>query len=564
MNAHPTQLLAASLLQNRCIVEMDTGEGKTLAVALAAARFAAENRSVCIATANEYLAQRDADWMHSMYADRGHTVAAVTSSTADSEKQVGYRAQVVYGTIRQFGFDFLKWRLHNRALGSGAVQERSANRRLLPSFDVLIVDEADSILIDEARTPLVIVGPDRSIESLEQTEARAALYRWAAAFCSTLDFQRDVIIDQATGAIAIGESGYAKVIESKMPREIHNSTTTQILHCVETTIRAMLSFTRDQHYVVDEGKIVLIDEYSGRKQVDRSLGGGLHEALQAREGLAIGGQSYPLARMTIQDFVSRFAHVCGITGTAMEDRREFENVYDLSIRRIEPLRPSQRSILPAVICRSEAEKFLAIASEVKQMTAQGRPVLVGTRTIEKSKRLSELFQKQGIAHEVLNANQAAYEAERIATAGRRGQVTVATNMAGRGTDIALGDGVEEEGGLHVIVSEIHSAERIDRQLIGRAGRQGDRGSARCYFSPDDELIRHAYGIDFAERLKQRVREKKTWTDREQQRIRATIVRAQRMISRSNQKWRQALTKAETEVGEDLKELGLDPHLDPLR
>jgi len=411
---------------------------------------------------------------------------------------------------------------------------------------------------------LLIVGQDDSSDALGQPDARAALYRWAADFCQTLNFQRDVVIDQATAGIAITESGYAKLIESKMPQSIHASTTTEIVHCVETTIRAMLSFSRDQHYVVDDGKIVLIDEYTGRKQIDRSLGGGLHEALQAREGLTIGKQSRPLARMTIQDFVGQFAHLCGITGTAMEDRHEFENVYDLSIRRIDPLRPSQRVMLPAVVCRSETEKFLAITSEVKQMVTIGRPVLVGTRTIENSKRLSDLFREQGIAHEVLNANQAAYEAERIAAAGRRGQVTVATNMAGRGTDIALGEGVDEVGGLHTIVSEIHSAKRIDRQLIGRAARQGDRGSARCYFSPDDELIRHAYGSDFAERLKKKVMSSTKWTQRDQRSLRAKIIRAQRMISQSNRRWRQTLTKAERELADDLKELGLDPNLDPLR
>ncbi|TWT83901.1 preprotein translocase subunit SecA [Planctomycetes bacterium CA13] len=549
-----TQVNAASALLDSCIVEMDTGEGKTLSIALAAIQFASQGHHVDIVTANDYLADRDANWMMRVYQDVGLAVGCVTATSPENEKTSAYAASITYGTIRQFGFDHLQQRLFAKHHPNESNQSKSA----ATPFDVLIVDEADNVLIDEARTPLLITAATKSIDPSEQ-----AAYRWSAAFAlellPTIDYVRDPLTDQ----IALTDAGYSRTIHHGMPAELNSMTTTEIVFFVERAIQTNEQLHRDRHYLVVQDQIVLIDEYTGRIQTNRTLGRGLHQALQARESLPITESPKTIARITVQDFVTRFRHLSGITGTAREDRRELQRVYDLPVYRVEPFRPNQRVELAPQVCINQKSKFDAICDEIASVIAKGRAVLVGTRTIEKSERLSDFLKKRNIDHVILNARHTDREADLIATAGNQGRVTVATNMAGRGTDIRLAESVHQSGGLHVIVSEPHAAARIDRQLIGRSARQGDPGSARRYYSPDDEIIEQAYGFEVAANLRQRIggQTELSWTV--QARTQWQITRAQAIVAKQHRKAREELTRQDQTLTNNLVRLGLDPNLDPL-
>ncbi|GAA4457336.1 DEAD/DEAH box helicase [Novipirellula rosea] len=543
----PTQIDAARCLLDPSIVEMQTGEGKTLSIAVAAIAMVKAGRRVFVATANDYLATRDCELLRPVFQALGITVASITPANSAADKELAYTADVVYSTLRQFGFDFLTHRLQRRS-------ESANHRHPGMTLDVLLVDEADSVLIDEARTPLVI-----SSAPVPGEVDTAATCRWAADFAKTLSANIDFVVTADSDAIALTSVGHQKVLRSTMPAEMNAITTTQILYAVETALDAATRFRRDQHYIVADNQIQLVDEFTGRRQVDRTFAAGIHQAIQAREGLAITPPSVPIARITIQEFVARFAHLAGMTATAWEDRREIAEVYGLSIRRLASWKPSQRVEYPPRICDSETAKFAAIADEIQDVVAAGRAVLVGTRTIEKSEQLSRVLHSRGLQHVVLNARHVDREAEWVQAAGTAKRITVATNMAGRGTDIPLDASVADAGGLHVIVSEPHSAARIDRQLIGRAGRQGDPGSCRCYWSIDDEILDHAYGTAAADSLRHRMRNAYSET-----RVRWQLRRAQAAVARMQRRGRHRLALQARQLAQQMRSLGLDPHLDPIR
>jgi len=537
---------AARLLSSRCIVEMPTGEGKTLTTLLAACSLAAAGRKVLIATANDYLASRDADWMSTLYDSVGLSVSSVITSTPQKDRSSIYERDIVYGTLREFAFDFLRHSLESRQ------NPRIHRDRASFPKDVLIIDEADSILIDEARTPMIITAPVTDID-----HAKAACYHWASNAAKEFQRPRDYVRTDGSGLVALTESGRKRVMAAKMPCSMATMTTTDILHALERAILVNETIHRDVHYVVQQGNIQLVDEYTGRRTAERNFGGGVQQAIEAREQLALTRESEPIARISVQNFVSRFSHLGGMTATAWEDRDELLRVYDAKVHRVRAHRKSKQILMPPIACRSLEEKWIRIADETASVIANDRSVLIGTRTIAQSEELSTTLEEKGISHVVLNARNPAAEAAIISDAGQAGRVTVATNMAGRGTDIRLSKEVAKAGGMHVVVSEAHAASRIDRQLIGRSSRQGDPGSARLFVSPADEIITQAYGELRAANFQRAAKQGSI------QWLLGKVLSAQKRVSRQHQEERAALTARDKTLSDAMLALGLDPHLDPL-
>ena len=542
----PSQWDASRLLSDRCIVEMPTGEGKTLTTLLAACSLAATGQRVLIATANDYLASRDADWMSKLYNSVNLSVSSVTASTPQQARFATYKHDVVYGTLREFAFDFLRHSLERRKNPQSKVI-----RSEFPK-DILIIDEADSILIDEARTPMIITAPATEID-----QARESCYRWASDAAIGFQRPRDYVRIDSSGLVALTEAGRKRAFTALMPTTIATLTTTDILHALERAILVNETIHRDIHYVIHEDRIQLVDEYTGRGAADRNFGGGVQQAIEAREGLTLTQASEPIARISVQKFVSRFRYLGGMTATAWEDRDELQQVYNVKVHRVRPHRRSQQILMPPVACRSLREKWVRIADETAKMIKKNRSVLIGTRTIAQSEELSTQLNENEISHVVLNARNTASEAEIIAKAGQPGRVTVATNMAGRGTDIRLSEEVRKAGGMHVIVSEAHAASRIDRQLIGRSSRQGDPGSARLFVSPADEILAQAYGEEqSAKFLHAATQGSIRW-------LLPRVLSAQKRVARIHRKERTALTARDESLSDAMLSLGLDPHLDPL-
>jgi preprotein translocase subunit SecA len=547
MELREVQVAAGEQLLGRCIAEMPTGEGKTLTTVIPAAVQASRHRgqgNVLVATANDYLAERDARWMEPIYRQLELRVGCVGSGSTPEQREQAYGCDVTYGTLRQFAFDFLRQSRRGAVDGGSSLPFR---------FDALIVDEADSLLIDEARTAMILTAPVRGLDA-----AREACYTWSARLAASLQIDADYVRLPDCGAIALTAQGRRLVIGSLMPAAMGSLTSTEILHAMERAIWVKETLHRDQHYLVRDGEIELVDEYTGRTAGQRSFGGGVHQAIEAREGVRLTPESQPVARISVQDFVAKFQHRCGLTATAWEDRRELRTVHGLSVQRFAPHRPSQRILLEPVICRSGEEKWQRIEAETRALMEGGRAVLIGTRTVEQSEQGSQRFRRCGIDHVVLNARDPRQEAEIIAQAGTPARVTIATNMAGRGTDIRLDPQVAAAGGLHVIVSELHAAARIDRQLIGRAARQGDPGTARLYACPDDEIVSQAFGSQRAGQIRQAASggASRRW-------LWSIIRQSQTRVARMHRLERSRLTAQEASLAESMRLLGLDPHLDPL-
>ncbi len=539
------QIEAAKHLLSGSIAEMQTGEGKTLSVALAATTLALKNIQVLVVTANDYLANRDADWMAPIYSDLGLEVSSVSPISTVDERQSAYHCNIVYGTIREFAFDDLRRSIIRR-------QQPSASFKAWCRFEAMIVDEADSVLIDEARTPLVINSPVNSTNS-----ASEACFRWCADFVRQFQAPSDYAQLPGSGSIALTDLGRHRMFQAVMPPELRSLTTTEIEHGIELAIWVNNNVQRDVHYIVSNGQIELVDEYTGRRSTLRSFSGGIQQAIEARESLSLTPPFQNTARTTVQDFVAKFKHLSGITATAWEDRLELQSIYSLPVRQIPEHAPSQRTTLEPIVARTKIDKYQRIATETLAMIAVGRPVLVGTRTVAHSIELSMIFHFSDIEHSVLNAQNPQFEAELIARAGSRGRVTIATNMAGRGTDIPLDADVAAVGGLHVIVCEPHSASRIDRQLMGRCGRQGSPGTTRLYVCPEDSIFEQAFGVERVEKLFQFASKA---TD---QQLLRTLRRAQRRVAHLHRQERARLTAHESRLASSLQQLGLDPNLDPI-
>ncbi len=469
MRHFDVQLMGGIVLHQGKIAEMKTGEGKTLVATLPVYLNALTGKGVHVVTVNDYLAQRDSTTMGKIYEFLGLTVGCNLNGLSHEEKQRVYACDITYGTNNEFGFDYLR---DNMVLYKEQIVQRELH--------YAIIDEVDSILIDEARTPLIISG---------QAQKSTELYYAADRFVSRLKEGEDYTIDHKTRAITLTEQGVSKAEHAFGIDNLFALENTVLNHHISQALRARYIMKRDVDYVVQDGQVIIVDEFTGRLMAGRRYSDGLHQAIEAKEGLKVQNESMTLATITFQNYFRMYRKLAGMTGTAKTEEEEFKKIYGLEVVQIPTNRPMIRNDMPDIVFKTENAKYRAVVEEIVRRHKTGQPVLVGTVSIENSERLSEMLKKKGIPHKVLNAKYHAEEAEIIAQAGQRGAVTIATNMAGRGTDIVLGEGVAELGGLHIIGTERHEARRIDNQLRGRAGRQGDPGSSQFFLSMEDELMR---------------------------------------------------------------------------
>ena len=475
MRHFDVQLMGGVILHEGRIAEMRTGEGKTLVATLPIVLNALTGRGVHLVTVNDYLARRDADWMGRLYRALGMSVGVIVHGMDDTERQASYRCDITYGTNNEFGFDYLRDNMKFRV-------EDMVQRDL----HYAIVDEVDSILIDEARTPLIISGP---------AEESTSFYARVNSVIPFLKKDADYTVDEKARQVLLTEdAGIPKLERLLSVDNLYDPGNIEVLHHVNQALKAHILFHRDVDYMVKDGEVVIVDEFTGRLMPGRRWSDGLHQAVEAKEGVKIENENQTLATITFQNYFRMFDKLAGMTGTADTEAAEFQQIYKLAVTIVPTNQPMIRQDLSDQIYRTEKEKFQAVLDEVKELHAQGRPVLVGTVSIEKSERLSGLLTRHGVPHNVLNAKHHEQEAQIIAEAGHPGRVTIATNMAGRGVDIKLGEGVVGKGGLHIIGTERHESRRVDNQLRGRAGRQGDPGSSRFYLSLEDDLLR-IFGSD---------------------------------------------------------------------
>ncbi|NLC38657.1 MAG: preprotein translocase subunit SecA [Clostridia bacterium] len=474
MRHFDVQLMGGIVLHQGRIAEMKTGEGKTLVATLSAYLNALTGKGVHIVTVNDYLARRDADWMGQIYRFLGLEVGLIVHGLDFAERKEAYAADITYGTNNEFGFDYLR---DNMALRP----EQMVQRKL----HYAIIDEVDSILIDEARTPLIISG---------QADKPTQTYYAVAKIIPRLKPEEDYTVDEKARVATLTEKGIARVEKMLGVENLYDDENTELSHHVNNALKAHTLMKRDRDYVVKDGEVIIVDEFTGRLMFGRRYSDGLHQAIEAKEGVKIERESQTLATITFQNYFRMYEKLAGMTGTAATEEEEFRKIYGMDVVVIPTNKPMIREDLPDVVYRTEKGKFNAVIEEIVERHQKGQPVLVGTVSIEKSEMLSDALKKRGIPHQVLNAKYHEQEAEIVAKAGQKGQVTIATNMAGRGTDIVLGPGVTELGGLHIIGTERHESRRIDNQLRGRAGRQGDPGSSRFYVSLEDDLMR-LFGSD---------------------------------------------------------------------
>ena len=469
MRHFDVQLTGGLALLKSSIAEMKTGEGKTLVATLPLVFNALVGKGSHLVTVNEYLAQRDANWMRPVYEFFGLTVGIILSGQSSEEKRAAYAADITYGTNNEFGFDYLRDNMSQSL-------EQLVQRHLYYA----LVDEVDSILIDEARTPLIISAPDADSTNLYQQFSRMV---------PLLQEDTHYNIDEKRRAATLTDEGVTFIEKQLGIENIYADKGIRFVHHLEQALRAHTLYHRDKDYIVQEGKVVIVDEFTGRLMEGRRYSEGLHQALEAKENVAVQQESRTLASITFQNFFRLYEHIGGMTGTAVTSAEEFEKVYNLDVVVVPPNKVLVRKDKPDRIYMNEKAKFQELVNAIKERHEKGQPVLVGTIAIEKSEYISALLKQKGIPHEVLNAKHHAREAEIIARAGQKGAVTISTNMAGRGTDIKLGNGVAALGGLAVLGTERHEARRIDNQLRGRSGRQGDPGETQFYVSMEDDVMR---------------------------------------------------------------------------
>jgi preprotein translocase subunit SecA len=469
MRPFDAQIVGGLVLHEGKIAEMKTGEGKTLAATMPIYLNALPGKGTHLVTVNDYLARRDAEWMGPIYKMLGMTVGVIVHGLDDDERRDAYHADITYGTNNEFGFDYLR---DNMKFSLEDYAQRE--------FHYAIVDEVDSILVDEARTPLIISGP-----SEESTDK----YYRINQVIPRLRKEKDYTIDEKSRTVVLTEEGVSRVESYLKVQNLYEPKNMELLHHVNQALKAHTLFKRDVDYVVKEGEVIIVDEFTGRVMPGRRYSDGLHQALEAKEKVKIERENQTLASITFQNYFRMYKKLAGMTGTADTEAAEFKKIYNLDVLVVPTNMPMIRTDHTDVIYKTEKEKFNATIEEIKELHQTGRPVLVGTISIEKSELLSKYLTRTGIKHHVLNAKHHEREAEIVAEAGQRGQVTISTNMAGRGTDIKLGEGVAQLGGLHILGTERHESRRIDNQLRGRSGRQGDMGSSRFYLSLEDDLLR---------------------------------------------------------------------------
>lgn len=469
MRHFPIQLLGGIVLHQGRIAEMKTGEGKTLVATLSAYLNALTGKGVHIVTVNDYLAKRDSEWMGEIYRFLGLEVGLIVHGLDFEDRKKAYNADITYGTNNEFGFDYLR---DNMVIYKDQMVQRQLN--------YAIIDEVDSILIDEARTPLIISGA---------SEKSTKLYAIVDGFAKGLRIDKHFVVDEKANTVTLTEEGVIKAEQYFNIENLADPDNMELSHHINQALKAHSLMKRDIDYVVKDGQVIIVDEFTGRLMLGRRYSDGLHQAIEAKEKVKVERESKTLATITFQNYFRMFNKLAGMTGTAKTEEDEFRAIYGMDVVVVPTNRPLERKELPDVVYRTMEGKFKAVVDEIAQSHALGQPVLVGTISIEKSELLSKMLKKKGIRHEVLNAKYHEKEAEIITQAGQRGAVTISTNMAGRGTDIVLGEGVKEQGGLHVIGTERHESRRIDNQLRGRSGRQGDPGSSQFYISLEDDLMR---------------------------------------------------------------------------
>jgi preprotein translocase subunit SecA len=562
MRHFDVQLLGGTAIFNRSIVEMQTGEGKTLTATAPMYLHALVGKGALLATVNDYLARRDAEWMRPIYEALGLTVGVVETDQDRPERMKAYYCDVTYGTAKEFGFDFLRDRLLLRRIREGQTDvlggmlgQRSGESERPVQRDpyFALVDEADSVLIDEARTPLII-----SALPTEEERQAVACFEWSSKIVGEFIEDEDYEYDHDKRTVDLTREGRLKARNLPKPEAMDDVGMVNIYRYVERAILVDREYHLDRQYVVRDGEVVIVDEFTGRMSEGRKWRDGIHQAVEAKEGVEVSVGSGQAARVTVQDYFLRFEYLGGMTGTAMVSARELRRIYKVNVMPIPTNRPTIRVRLPDRIFGNEDAKWIAVVEDVCRVHAEGRPVLIGTRSIDKSEILSKMLAERGIEHQILNANKIAEEADIVSVAGLPGKVTVSTNMAGRGTDIKLGDGVGQLGGLHVICTEMHDSGRIDRQLAGRCGRQGDPGTYRQYLSLDDDLLEAGFGPKKADKYKAMGED----VDEEYPSSMGRLFRrAQRKVERKHFRDRRTLMYFEKERKKMHRQMGQDPYLD---
>lgn len=555
------QLVGGMAIHNRMIAEMETGEGKTLVATLPAFLNALPGKGVHVVTVNDYLANRDAEWMTPVYGLLGMSVGRILTGQSDGVRRAAYACDITYGTSKEFGFDFLRDELKRLHLGDthrksfeqaflGRGIHSEGETPVQRGHRFAIVDEADSILIDEARTPLIIGANN------QPTQEEAAAYYGADELAATLIRTKDFKYDPAERKAELTITGRRKTQAVAGHSAFVSLTVDGLYEYVERALRAQIAYLRDRDYVVAGDEVVIVDEFTGRMMPGRQWQDGLHQAIQAKERLKITLETITAARVTVQDFFLKYKKLAGMTGTATSDARELKRIYKVGVFRVPTNKPGKRVWIKDRVFSTELEKFQAITRRIIELHEHQVPILIGTRSIEKSEKLSALLTEAGIDHQVLNAKNHEIEAQIVSLAGQQGKVTVATNMAGRGTDIKLFEGVSERGGLHVIGTERHESRRIDRQLAGRCARQGDPGHCQFFVSLEDEII-EAFGEKPAKRIRARYKGRGELTSGP---MRNLILRAQAKKERQHFRDRKLLMQYEKQRAEMRKNMGLNPVL----
>ena len=469
MRQFDVQLIGGIILHRGNIAEMGTGEGKTLVATAPVYLNALEGKGAHVITVNDYLAKRDSEWMGQVYKFLGLSVGLIVHDLDFEQRKIAYNSDITYGTNNEFGFDYLRDNMVS-----------SLDQMVQRPLHYCLIDEVDSILIDEARTPLIISGPGQ-----KSTDN----YYVMSKLVPQLKLGEDYTIDEKQKTVAPTEAGVSKMEKMLKVDNLYDTDNLELNHLFVQALRAQAMMERDRDYVVKDGEVVIVDEFTGRLMYGRRYSDGLHQAIEAKEGLQVQRESQTLATITFQNYFRMYDKLAGMTGTAKTEEKEFIKIYGLEVFQVPTNRPVQRKDLPDVIFKTKRGKYRAVVREIERRHATGQPMLIGTTSIEQSEQLSHMLKEAGIVHNVLNAKYHELEAQIVAQAGQKGQVTIATNMAGRGTDIVLGEGVSELGGLAIIGTERHESRRIDNQLRGRAGRQGDPGSSQFFLSLEDDLLR---------------------------------------------------------------------------
>ena len=469
MRQFDVQLIGGIILHRGNIAEMGTGEGKTLVATAPVYLNALEGKGAHVITVNDYLAKRDSEWMGQVYKFLGLSVGLIVHDLDFEQRKIAYNSDITYGTNNEFGFDYLRDNMVS-----------SLDQMVQRPLHYCLIDEVDSILIDEARTPLIISGPGQ-----KSTDN----YYVMSKLVPQLKLGEDYTIDEKQKTVAPTEAAVSKMEKMLKVDNLYDTDNLELNHLFVQALRAQAMMERDRDYVVKDGEVVIVDEFTGRLMYGRRYSDGLHQAIEAKEGLQVQRESQTLATITFQNYFRMYDKLAGMTGTAKTEEQEFIKIYGLEVFQVPTNRPVQRKDLPDVIFKTKRGKYRAVVREIERRHATGQPMLIGTTSIEQSEQLSHMLKEAGIVHNVLNAKYHELEAQIVAQAGQKGQVTIATNMAGRGTDIVLGEGVSELGGLAIIGTERQESRRIDNQLRGRAGRQGDPGSSQFFLSLEDDLLR---------------------------------------------------------------------------